>query len=321
MAIIPASEYPGKIATDVNYPDGKAQNVTSPGDGTGTPWDAKLVNDIFGFQQRLTSLAGITPSGTPDNAASSQYFEAIWKLLNIRSVTVNAPSNDDITLTETQQLFNRVIITDTGNVLTGFKSVFVGGTGRVLFVKNETNTTLFFSATGTQARVDKGRSAVVFCDGTNVYNLFELLGGPATQDGIEYLDPGMVGTPFPILSPTGAKIYPDGTIRGMSLNGEYIKYPNGIIECWNRILLVNSFQNVNLIEGTWIYPHPTSTSDNIVMITELTYGPDMSVLSPVRIYLDDVGTNLLRVKVHSQGGHLEDGYLYLVSVMLRGRWA
>ena len=108
MAIRPTDEYPGKVATPTGeYPDGKAQNITSPGDGTGTPWEAKLVNDLFGFQQYLTNQAGITPSGTPDNATSSQYFEAMWKLLNLRVVTHNLTSDANYTLTADQNLYKK----------------------------------------------------------------------------------------------------------------------------------------------------------------------------------------------------------------------
>jgi len=81
MAIDPESQYPGKITPATTaYPHGSARNVTAPGDGTGTPWEAALVNDLFGFQQALLSQAGITPSGTPDAANASQYLEAMQKL-------------------------------------------------------------------------------------------------------------------------------------------------------------------------------------------------------------------------------------------------
>lgn len=85
MAIIPSSSFPGKIDnTDlVNYPQGKAQNITTPGDGTGTPFVADLVNDMmFGFFQYVLTVANITPSGVPDTATDSQYFDGIRAALN-----------------------------------------------------------------------------------------------------------------------------------------------------------------------------------------------------------------------------------------------
>lgn len=82
MAIIPESQYPGKITPATSeYPYGSARNITVPGDGTGTPWEAAIVNDIFGFQQALLSDAGITPSGDPDTATVSQYLQAAKKAI------------------------------------------------------------------------------------------------------------------------------------------------------------------------------------------------------------------------------------------------
>ena len=78
MAIIPESQYPGKITpASAEYPYGKARNITLPGDGTGTPWEAALVNDIFGFQQALLSEADITPTGDPEEVGASQYLKSI----------------------------------------------------------------------------------------------------------------------------------------------------------------------------------------------------------------------------------------------------
>lgn len=82
MAINPATQYPGKIDTSDpdGYPYGKAQNVAVSGDGTGTPWEKALINDLFGLGQALLSEAGITPTGTPDKVGASQYLDAILGL-------------------------------------------------------------------------------------------------------------------------------------------------------------------------------------------------------------------------------------------------
>lgn len=78
MAINPETQYPGKInPSNAEYPYGSARNITVPGDGTGTPWEAALVNDIFGFQQSLLSAAGIVPSGNPDTVQDSEYQAAV----------------------------------------------------------------------------------------------------------------------------------------------------------------------------------------------------------------------------------------------------
>jgi len=82
MALDPSVEYVGQVDTsDAGYPYGKPQNVTVEGDGTGTPLEAALVSDIFGFQQALLVATGITPSGTPDKVGGSQYLQALVRIL------------------------------------------------------------------------------------------------------------------------------------------------------------------------------------------------------------------------------------------------
>ena len=82
MAIIPSSKYSGQITTgDAGYPLGKAKNVTVAGDGTGTPLEADWVNDIWGLLQGILSSAGVTASGSPDNAVASQYLGALKQIL------------------------------------------------------------------------------------------------------------------------------------------------------------------------------------------------------------------------------------------------
>jgi len=83
MAIIPETSYAGKIEpASSEYPYGEARNITTPGDGTGTPFVASLVNDMFGIFQALLSAADIVPSGSPDNAVTSQYLEALKTLFH-----------------------------------------------------------------------------------------------------------------------------------------------------------------------------------------------------------------------------------------------
>jgi len=83
MAIKPDSLFIGKIAAaSTNYPLGSARNITTPGDGTGTPFVADLLNDTFGFQQAILAEAGLTPSENPDTAIDSQYLDGLKALLN-----------------------------------------------------------------------------------------------------------------------------------------------------------------------------------------------------------------------------------------------
>ena len=81
MALDPSAEYPGQVEIgDAGYPLGKAQNVTVEGDGTGTPFEKALVNDLLGWQQALLAAAGITPNGSPDMVGASDYLKAIYRL-------------------------------------------------------------------------------------------------------------------------------------------------------------------------------------------------------------------------------------------------
>ena len=78
MALIPKNDFPGQtIITDPNYPHGKARNVTAPGDGNGTPWEERVVNDLWGFMQALLARGGVAPSGVPDNVAASDYVDSL----------------------------------------------------------------------------------------------------------------------------------------------------------------------------------------------------------------------------------------------------
>lgn len=72
MALDYHTEYPGQVATDANYPYGKARNQLVLNDGIGTPWEERLVNDIFGFHQAILLRANIEPSGVADSATVSQ---------------------------------------------------------------------------------------------------------------------------------------------------------------------------------------------------------------------------------------------------------
>jgi hypothetical protein len=90
VALNPSARYPGQIDAHASYPHGKARNVSAPGDGTGTPWERDLVNDLFGFQQALLGAASIVPSGNADTAAASQYLQAIQALIAAAAATINA---------------------------------------------------------------------------------------------------------------------------------------------------------------------------------------------------------------------------------------
>ncbi|WP_265658588.1 hypothetical protein [Francisella philomiragia] len=140
MSIIPSNEFTGKILpSSIEYPYGKAKNVSSQGAGDGTPLVANLLNDIFGFQQFLLDKAGIVPNGTPDTAVNSQYFQALWKIMNMMSITINLTADADYTLTATDNLYKNITITDTGNILTSTRTIFVDNIAKKFIITNNTN--------------------------------------------------------------------------------------------------------------------------------------------------------------------------------------
>jgi hypothetical protein len=96
MAIDLSAEFPGQCDTgDAGYPYGKARNVNSPGAGDGTPWEERVANDMFGFQQALLSEGGLVPSGVPDAVGASQYLAAAKSIshrLQIKNWTIEGIS-------------------------------------------------------------------------------------------------------------------------------------------------------------------------------------------------------------------------------------
>lgn len=98
MALDLTDRYDGQVtAGDASYPYGKARNVTVEGDGTGTPYEQDLVNDLLGFLQGLLVASDLEPSGSPDTALVSQYLQAVgWvaeashRFFNVKHPTYGA---------------------------------------------------------------------------------------------------------------------------------------------------------------------------------------------------------------------------------------
>lgn len=64
---------------DAEYPDGKARNITVPGDGLGTPLEKTWMNDRIGFASAILSQAGEVPNGNPDTVLVPQVLNALKK--------------------------------------------------------------------------------------------------------------------------------------------------------------------------------------------------------------------------------------------------
>ena len=104
MAINLATQYRGKTSgTNANYPYGQGRNITTSGDGTGTPFEAAWFNDVQGFLQAILTAGRIVPNGTPDNARSSQYLTALRALFldessNLSDLTSNTTARRNLGL-------------------------------------------------------------------------------------------------------------------------------------------------------------------------------------------------------------------------------
>lgn len=102
------TSFPLKSApADADYPFGKAQNVSTPGDGTGTPWVADVVNDFYGWMGGLLQAAGLTPSGNPETAGASDILSALDTLYPRKGIAAGEVRTND-------QLDLRYLVAGTG---------------------------------------------------------------------------------------------------------------------------------------------------------------------------------------------------------------
>ena len=108
MAINLNTQYSSKnVPISANYPYGQGMNVSAQGAGDAVPWEAAVFNDWNGYFQAVLSAASIVPSGTPDNAVTSQYLQAL------RGLFVQGAEN----------LVNRVVSNLDANNLSGIYRV------------------------------------------------------------------------------------------------------------------------------------------------------------------------------------------------------
>jgi hypothetical protein len=108
MAIVPETSFPGKITPgNADYPYGKARDVTTPGDGTGTPWKQVLLNDLWGFFQGLLVASGISPSGVPDTVLVSDYLNAMRAIMGLTAASIR-----NVTTTGLMLKTDKIVVLD-----------------------------------------------------------------------------------------------------------------------------------------------------------------------------------------------------------------
>ena len=119
----------------------------------------------------------VVVGGVPEKPSYKLFnwlMNAIYKWLAYfdkreQSVTHDITADSDYTLTSAQNDYGRIIITDTGVLLTTTRSIIVNDTERRFIAQNDTAQTLTFkTAAGTGIDVLAGQSYDLYCDGTNV---------------------------------------------------------------------------------------------------------------------------------------------------------
>lgn len=91
------------------------------------------------------------------------------ELILPQTTTHNIAADASYTLTDAQNIYGRIVITDTGTLLTGAVNIVVSDDVRGFVAQNDTLYTLTFkTSAGTGIAVDPGRASTLLCDGTNV---------------------------------------------------------------------------------------------------------------------------------------------------------
>lgn len=81
---------------DGNYPFGSLKNESVPGAKDGTPLDKDWGNDYAGFDAALVAAGGVTPTGAPDTAVSSQRLLAMINITGMTHESVAVMKSDDL---------------------------------------------------------------------------------------------------------------------------------------------------------------------------------------------------------------------------------
>lgn len=127
----------------------------------------ELVIDSSGYLYR--SLVASNLNNTPADNPLKWGDPILQTNLTANTLTHDMASDADYTLSTAENRYGRVIITDTGVVLTTGRNIIISTTERMFFVQNDTAQTLTFkTAAGTGIAIPAGLTRILACDGTNV---------------------------------------------------------------------------------------------------------------------------------------------------------
>jgi len=114
---------------------------------------------------------------------------------------------------------------------------------------------------------------------------------------------------------SSAKIYPDGTIIGKSDNGNFIKYPNGVLECFGITVQLTT----SILYGS-VVASPELIVYMPILFIDANLISSSQRVSQVNYYgysnIEPVGTDRISVRTYS-GGSTGQGK---VSWSVKGRW-
>lgn len=134
--------------------------------------DKAVGSDGFVYSSLIDTNTGNDPVGDLTNWLSD------FSLYSIREVTHNVTSDADYTLTEAQNFYKRIVITDTNPFLTTGRNIVVNNIEReFVFVNSTLQTLTVKTSLGTGIVVLSGATASLRCDGTNVVSGDYGLGG------------------------------------------------------------------------------------------------------------------------------------------------
>lgn len=141
MGLIPSSRYPAQTDIAGAYPQGKARNATTQGDGTGTPLEKDWVNDIWGFLQALLANASIVPSGSPDQVGASDYLAGVQFIANTASAAAALAAVRASTKAAHLTSFASVSLEAASPATSNLAAVYDSASGRTLLCEGGANGT------------------------------------------------------------------------------------------------------------------------------------------------------------------------------------
>lgn len=193
MALIPKNDYTTRVdSTDPNFPQGKAINLVNSVVGTGTPCEAKWVNDDWGFKQAILDEAGITPSGLPDQVGASQYLGGLKLIQSLESIN-DLSQAYDVEL-ESSLISSNINFPVKKVINTKDKSVVGGGGGGIFDVALTSTVTpdgeFIIQSTGvpTNSFVRRKQSTMTYGLAANALNVASILRQAAFGDGFSFID-------------------------------------------------------------------------------------------------------------------------------------